>query len=577
MNLSHFLCKVNKIIIPVCVILMSSPVGSHAQLFPAKNYPQQYFKWPVATAPAISANFGELRPNHFHMGLDCKTDKKQNLPVLAAADGYISKVKIEPGGFGKCIYINHPNGFTTLYAHLNDYFPELDKYVTSEQYRLEQWDVFLEIPAGLFPVKKGQFIANSGNSGASQGPHLHFEIRDTKTDKVLNPLLFGMPIDDHIPPDVLRLVVYDRNYSTYEQSPFFISLRKQNGIYAIPAPVLKVSSDKISFGISAFDRYTGSTNRNGIYEAILYEDSLPVIGFQADNISYLETRNVNAHIDYKIRSTGGPFVQHLSRLPGYKDGVYKEFSGDGVIQLKDTLLHVIKIEVKDANGNSSVVRFNITLGTIAKRATSKPVIPQQFEFKPGYLNVFENEKVRLFLTEDNLYDSIRFRYTESSPGSVYPVFSIHQGSIPLHGYFTLNIKGPSLYPGKMVMRRTWGFRNEFVKAFYENGWYKADFREFGNFQLLPDTIPPTIRPIGFKDGMNCSKLRRLAFVITDNTHELRKFRAELDGNWLRFTNDKGLAYIYIFDEHCQPGEHELKLGVEDCVGNLTEKTYHFTR
>ena len=153
-----------------------------AQVFPEKNYPQHYFQWPVIAKHALAANFGELRPNHYHMGLDCKTDQKENVTVVAAADGYITKVKIEPYGFGRCIYINHPNGFTTLYAHLNDFYPALEKYITEQQYKLQSWKVFIDIPADLFTVKKGQFIAYSGNTGGSQGPHTHFEIRNTETE-----------------------------------------------------------------------------------------------------------------------------------------------------------------------------------------------------------------------------------------------------------------------------------------------------------------------------------------------------------------------------------------------------------
>ena len=148
-----------------------------AQVFTAKNYPQNYFEWPVGAAVGIVANFGELRPNHYHMGLDCRTDQKENIPVYASAAGYIAKVKIEPYGFGRCIYINHSNGLTTLYAHLNDFNTALEKYIAAQQYQLKSWKVFIDIPASLFPVKKGQFIAYSGNTGGSQGPHTHFEQR----------------------------------------------------------------------------------------------------------------------------------------------------------------------------------------------------------------------------------------------------------------------------------------------------------------------------------------------------------------------------------------------------------------
>ena len=201
-------------------------LNASAQFFPPKNYPQNYFSWPVAAVKALSANFGELRPNHYHMGFDCRTDQKQNLPVVAAADGYITKVRIEPFGFGRSIYINHPNGLTTLYAHLNEFYPELEKYVKEQQYKLKSWKVNLDIPQNLFPVKKDSLIAFSGNTGSSQGPHLHFEIRDTKTEKVLNPGLFGFGVPDSIPPDIYRLAIYDRRVSTYEQSPKLYLLKK---------------------------------------------------------------------------------------------------------------------------------------------------------------------------------------------------------------------------------------------------------------------------------------------------------------------------------------------------------------
>ena len=551
-----------------------------AQFFPPKSYPKGYFTWPLNTKPALAANFGELRPNHYHMGLDCKTDKKQNLQVLAAADGYIAKVKIEPYGFGRAIYINHPNGFTTLYAHLNDFIPELEKYVKEQQYKLKSWKVYLDIPANLFPVTKGMFIAYSGNTGGSQGPHLHFEIRDTKTDKVLNPSLFGFPVPDNVPPNILRLAVYDRCISTYEQSPKFYSLKKVNGVY-ITSPALIISNtDKISFALSAFDSYTGSTNRNGIYEAVLYNNETPVIGFQIDSIGYDETRYLNAHIDYKLRSNGGPFVQHLSKLPGYANGIYKTVNGDGVISLEDDSTHKIKVLVKDANDNTSLVQFEIKrgYGVSEKIKKDSSAYFKQKIFHPGFVNVFENNNISFYLPENALYDSIRFRYNEIIPNEGFTIYQLHNTNVPVHSYFPVSIKAISPLPSKMVMHRFANGKDDYAKAEYdENGWYKASFREFGNFQLMTDTIPPTIAPISFKEGMNCAKLNRLAFVIKDNTEEIKNFTATLDGNWLRFSNDKGRTFIYTFDEMCPTGQHELKITAEDQVGNVTEKVYHFQK
>ena len=564
------------------VLLISLP--SFSQVIPTPVYPKDYFQWPLDLKPAIAANFGELRPNHYHMGLDCKTDKKQNQPVLASADGYIAKVKIEPFGFGRCIYINHPNGFTTLYAHLNEFYPELEKYITTQQYNNKSWKLFIDIPANLFPVTKGQLIAYSGNTGGSQAPHLHFEIRNTLSDKVLNPLLFGFAITDNIAPDIIKLAVYDRNLSTYEQNAQLISLKKVNGIYITTSPVVMANTSKVSFGITSFDRYTGSTNRNGIFQALVYDNDIPIVGFQLNSISYDETRYLNAHIDFKLRSNGGPFVEHLSRLPGYTNGIYTTINGDGVISIADDSIHKIKIEVKDASGNTSLLLFSIKHNT---SVAQKPVVAttwagQQKEFYPGQVNIFENNKLSFYLPENALYDSFRFQYKETIVDG-NTVYQLHNNNVPIQVPFSIKLKNsfPISLKDKIVMERFWNNKNSFVKAIpvklISENWLVANFRELGNFMLLVDTTAPTIAPVGFKDGMNCSKQTRLAFVVNDNTEEFKNFTATLDGNWLRFSNDKGRVFVYNFDEHCQPGYHELVISVEDQVGNKTQKIYHFTR
>ena len=556
-----------------CVLVCCSMNGV-AQPIPVPNYPKDYFQWPLNLPPALVANFGELRPNHYHMGLDCRTDHKQNQQVLAAAEGYIAKVKIEPSGFGRCIYINHPNGLTSVYAHLNEFTPALEKYVTDEQYKLKSWRVFLDIPANLFPVTKGQFIAFSGSTGASEGPHLHFELRDTKTDKVLNPLLFGFNIIDNVAPDIYKLAVYDRNVSVFERSPKMYGVKKINGIYTtIPALILS-NSDKLSFALTAFDRYSGSTNRNGIFQAILYNNEVPIVGFQLDSISYTETRDLNAHIDYCLRSKGGPFVQHVSRLPGYLNGPYKIINGDGVINIGDDSIHKMKIEVKDPYGNTSVLQFNLRHQSGYVKAQS----PDQKKFYPNQVNEFENSSFGVSLPANCLYDTVPFKYSELVSKNGSNIYSFISPDISEHGYFTVKIRAdfsPALQD-KVVMQCTAHGKTEFAKAVNENGWYKADFREFGTFQLITDVVAPTLAPVGFRDRMKVAKLRRLAFVAGDNTREFT-FSATIDGNWIRFTNDKGRMFIYNFDEHCPPGEHELKVSAEDMVGNKTERAYHFIR
>ena len=563
-------------ILSTAILFLLSIFFCNAQGFTPKNYPKNYFEWPVGAAVGIVANFGELRQNHYHMGLDCRTDQKENVPVYASADGYIAKVKIEPYGFGRCIYINHPNGLTTVYAHLNAFEPALEKYVTQQQYNLQQWKVFLDIPANLFKVKQGDYIAASGNSGGSQGPHTHFEIRDTKSDKCLNGLMFGLPIKDNVPPEIIRLAVYDQTISTYDQSPKLYALKKVNGIYTVAAGKIMAPSNRVSFALTMQDKNSMSTNPNGVYAAAVMDNGNQISRFELDSISYAETRYFNAHIDHKTKGNGGPWLQYLSPLPGYENYIYKTNNNKGVVVFSDSERHSINIIVSDANGNQSKLNFEVVP---PKLLHAKAEIFSSQKFIPNYLNVFDNGKVKFYLPENALYDTVHFVYKELPSAAGKTIYQLMNATIPVHTYFPVSIKENFAIEdtGKIVMERFYGSKKDFAKAVYSKNWYTSSFREFGNFQLLVDREPPTIVAIGFRDGINAAGLKRILFQVKDNTEDIVNFTALLDGNWLRFSNDKGINFIYIFDEKCASGEHELKISATDQVGNTTERTYKFVR
>lgn len=551
-----------------------------AQLFPPVNYPKGYFRNPLALPMDLSGNFGELRPNHYHMGLDLKTRRVENQPVYAAADGYISRIKIEPAGFGRAIYINHPNGYTTLYAHLNDFNAPLEKWVKEQQYAKESWNIFLELTPGQFPIKKGDFIAYSGNTGGSQAPHLHFEIRRTQDDVNLNPMLFGFPLADNTHPTILRLAVYDRTKSIYEQAPKIIPVKAAGSSYSTTPGLLRVGTPKVSFAITSFDTHSGSTNLNGIYEALLYVDNELVVGFRMDQISYNDTRYLNAHIDYRTKANGGAWLQHLSEPLGYINSIYRKAKGDGAIDISDQQVHAVRIVVRDAYGNASTLDYSVQYNG----ELPAPLVNAGKMFYPFMLDGFETEQCEFYIGERCLYDSVHIRHSRSAnthPQGVSDVHSIGAPTIPLQESFLVRIQpGRSLSAAmqqRTVMQWYAGTKNDVQKVEWKNGWASARYRDFGSFRLLTDDTPPVIVPSGFVDGANLSTASRIVFTVTDNLGKCRNVRTLLDGKWVRFTNDKGRYFIYKFDEQCPPGDHVLTISADDEAGNRVERSFRFTR
>lgn len=521
----------------------------------------------------LNANFGEMRPNHFHMGLDLNTGARENLPIYAPADGYLSRIKIESGGFGRALYFNHINGVTSVYAHMNSFLPAIEQYLEQKQYEQETWKIDLAIPAGKFIVKKGQLIGYSGNTGASEGPHVHFELRDTKTENCLNPLRNGISMEDHIAPEVLKIAIYDFEKSIYEQTPVIVSLIKKGSSY-VAAKKIQVPFEKVIVGIVAVDKLDGSSNANGIYKAILKKDKQPIAGFELENISYDFTRNQNGHVDYSLRFKGGPYVQLLHRPKFFQLNIYPT-SYNKPYLINNTHLQEYQIDVADANENISKVSFEIqkTGSAEEKKITGQTIMI-------GKRNVFESGNIKFEFPSDGFYDSFHMNIVSFSPShstqksnayQVEPIF------IPVNNFFHVSIQPTTskIDTGRVVIKKSLRGKEEIKKAIYGKDGFTASFREFGSFQLLEDIEPPVVS-LNVSNGMQIKKGDLLVYSVSDNLKSIRSFEARVDGKWLMF-KPKGNGFAYRVDEHFPIGEHFLTAVVFDEAGNRTSLTIQVKR
>lgn len=566
-----------KSVLVAASILLSCGVTSWGQ----NNYPQDYFRNPLDIPILLAGNFGECRPNHFHTGLDLKTNEKENQQVYAAAEGYISRISISHSGYGNALYISHPNGYTTVYGHLNDFFPALQQYLEQQQYRQQKWDVDLRLNPGQFPVKKGQLIAYSGTTGGSTGPHLHFEIRDSKTEHVLNGALFGLPITDNMPPVAKSIALYNTG-SVYEQQPEQWALRKNGNQYST-AQDIRFQSATVRVAVLADDYMNGSSNTLGVYSMKLYMDDQLQASWALNDIDFDENRYVNAYADYKIKEEAGKWYQTLYKTPGNKLSNYTFLNKDqGALDISDGKPHAVHIELSDAAGNQSDIRFTIT-GTgnaAASRATDCTW------WKAGKPHTLSTGNLSFSTDQTGLYDDICLKYSEQAATKGYsPVIQLHTTKVPLHSYAALRIKLNKTIPAQ------WQDKLVFVHhikaaalpgnnpqdasaATFSNGWASADVRTFGNYYATVDTVAPVIKSL--QKNPDLSKAKNIRFTVTDNITSVQQFRAELDGKWLRFVRS-GNKYTYIFDKHCTKGRHTLVITARDENNNTRKYTLQFTR
>ena len=548
---------------------------SIAQKSFAQSYPQNYFRNPLNIPILLAGNFGECRNGHFHSGMDIKTDGKENLPVFATADGYVSRIKIEKGGFGHALYVTHPNGYTTLYAHLNNFNNKLQTFLRKMQYQNENWMVDVLLKPDQFPVIKGMQIAWSGNTGASTAPHLHFEIRNSQTEHPLNPQLFGIDVKDTQAPIPERLSFYDLNQSIYLQLPIFKEVKKKGKDFVV-ADTVVTNSNKIGMGIVVNDFMNGSTNTLNFYKASWSVDDSLQGSIALDDIGYDVTRYLHAYVDYAAKQRLDTWVQLLFRLPGNQLKSPYAFLNEerGAITINDNKAHHIHILLEDANANKTNIDCYL-------KTTRNPIHSINCKlYKPNIVNNWLGNNIRFVLPAGSLYDDVCFEVKESMDAENYSNrFLVGDVAIPEHSYFQLDLKPNKLIPfnlrDKIVLKYSDGKEEEGKAASAEDGWYHANVRKFGSYWLTADTTAPFIKALQ-KEGANLSKAKELRFECKDDLTGVKTFHAMLDGKWILLEPASGI-YTYEFDEHCNKGKHQLVITATDENKNEQKFLFNFVR
>jgi hypothetical protein len=532
----------------------------------------------------LSGNFAELRGSHFHAGIDIKTGGREGKNVYAVADGYISRIKIQTGGYGRTLYLAHPNGYTTVYAHLKEFSPFIEKHVKDYQYRNNTHTLDLYPEPGELKVSKDQKIALSGNSGSSSGPHLHFEIRDSKNQHPLNVLLFGFDIKDNIKPDIRHLAVYPLNSESAVNGASRVKLytvEGTNGRYSLNnASPIKVWG-KIGFGIETYDFLNYSSNRCGIYSIQLLVDGKEKYFQSMDEFSFAETRYIKAHIDYGLYTNRKIKIQRSYLLPHNRLNFYQSVEDRGTLTFTDEGTKNIKYVVKDTYGNESAFQFEVLVKE-PENIETEP-LPANFIKKMVYNseNSFVTGDIRLYFPRYAFYDDVSFTYQKypSNHGGFSDVHEIHHESEPLHKHYKISIKASNV-PYDLEEKTLIAGINDrggtySVGGKWNNGFVSGRVRSFGKYFVAVDTVAPVITPLNISDNANLENEVQINFRVYDNLSGVKSYNGYIDNQWSLFEYDpkNNLVYYQMDPSRLSKGKtHELELYVIDGKDNIS--VYH---
>lgn len=542
------------------------------------GYPEDAFRSPLDIPLILAGTFGELRSNHFHSGIDIKTQQRQGLPIYAIGEGTVTRIKISHWGYGKAIYIAHPNGYTSVYAHLQKFSPEIEAYIKEVQYDKKSFEIEVFPEYGELKVEKDAVIAYSGNTGGSSGPHLHFEIRSSLSEKPTNPLLYGLEVRDATNPTFQALYAYPLsenaviNKSNEKiQIPFS---RQKDGSY-LAESISAIGT--IGFGVAAYDRQDLAANQNGLFALEQKVNGKVYTDIDFENFSFSETRYINTLIDYEHFATYKRRIQRCFKVPGNVLSIYNTSYNDGKIAVKEGLSYTVEIHIKDLNGNISTLLIPV-------EGKQEQIINKKNSTKtPSYIiaskpNNFDLGFAKVYFPADTFYEDF---YIDLKNGQ--DTVTIHNNKIPAHKNFTISFD-TSKFPEKdlkqaFIARLDNKRRPNYVKTYKRNGTFTTRTRDLGMYTIAKDTVAPIIRPKNFKSKQWLTNYRYLSLYVADDLSGINTYKATLNGEWILMEYEpKTKTLTYNFDDKILDKKQcELEVVVTDNVGNSATFTSSFYR
>lgn len=558
-----------KIFFSILIALITNTIQAQQEAF-------NDFGLPVNFQIQLSGNFSEPRASHFHSGIDIRT-YADGKPLYALADGYVSRILVSPYGYGHALYIDYENGYRSVYGHISEFAGEIETYTKNLQYEKESFRIDVNLSPLDLPVKKGQLVAYSGNTGQSGGPHLHFEIRDASTDISLNTLGKYIKLPDNTPPEAISIVIYPQSAKSSvagtSDKQMTELTKTASGKYRTDAPIY--ASGRIGIGVEYCDRMTNSNNRYGAKQVDLLVNGRKTYTSIFDKVDFDKQSTKNSCFDFNYYVKDSKYVQKLFVEPNNDLDIYSNLVNNGYLNIGTNDSAKIQIKITDFNGNVSNINFTILSDT----ATNIKFSNAQ-KLKWNTVNNLEIKGCRVTIDSATLFDDREVVLTRNGAKKYSPIFSLGDETEAVKKSFTISLSDslvPRQYISKAFICREINKKTNYLTTTYENGWLTAKTNRFGKFFILIDTVAPTIRPLVISGDMTGKKY--MEFKITDNLAGVSTYNIYLNGKWvLGEYEPKKSSLRYYFDNRLPKAEsYKLKVVVSDNVKNEAIYEYEFKR